>query len=88
MKKIKIAQIGVMHDHASHVVCSAKRNSHIMELVGYARPDYDGKLDLERYKDVPEMTVEEILNYPGLDAVAIETNGTSEKLPQLFTLGQ
>ena len=74
MKKIKIAQIGVMHDHASAAIGSLKRISHIFDLIGYARPDDDGKAYLEPYKDVPEMTVEEILNYPGLDAVAIETN--------------
>lgn len=73
MKKIKIAQIGVMHDHASAVIKSLK-NNHIFDLVGYARPDDEGKAYLEPYEGVQEMTVDEILNYPGLDAVAIETN--------------
>ncbi len=74
MKKIKIAQIGVMHDHATAAMGALKKNSDIFDLIGYARPDMVGEMKPGVYESVREMTAEEILNYPGLDAVVIETN--------------
>lgn len=81
MKKIKIAQIGTGHDHASGAIATLKLQSDIYDLVGYAqvpedkenlvRFSYDGNKGF--YKDVKQMTVEEILSYPDLDAVCIET---------------
>lgn len=81
MKKIKIAQIGAGHDHASAAITTLKLQNDIYELVGYAVVPEDSE-NLERfsyggnkacYDGIPKMTVEEILNYPGLDAVCIET---------------
>ena len=81
MKKIKIAQIGAGHDHATAAISTLKLQSDIYELVGYAvvpedkenlaRFAYEGNKHF--YSDVKKMTVEEILSYPGLDAVCIET---------------
>ncbi len=81
MKKIKIAQIGTGHDHATKAIETLKLQSDIYELVGFAivpedscnvaQMQYDSTK--ESYKGVPQMTVEEILNYPELDAVCIET---------------
>ena len=81
MRKIKIAQIGAGHDHAPATIGTLKRQNDIYELIGYARvPEDDGNIDRFRYDNnkteyegVPQMSVEEILNYPGLDAVCIET---------------
>lgn len=81
MKKIKIAQIGTGHDHAGCAIVTLKRHSDIFDLVGYAVvPEDDGnpkeygyEANKIHYAEVPQMTVEEILNYPGLDAVCIET---------------
>lgn len=79
MKKIRVAQIGIGHDHATAAILTLKKYSDIFELVGYAVvPEDEGasfKPDFVKgtYSDVPEMTVEEILNYPSLDAVLIET---------------
>ncbi len=80
MKKIKIAQIGYGHDHATGALGTAKLLSNIYEVVGIA-PVEEDKFNLKRfaslendtYKDVKKMTVEEVLNYPDLDAVFIET---------------
>lgn len=81
MKKIKIAQIGAGHDHATAAISTLKLQSDIYDLVGFAVVPED-KNALERfsfegnkwaYEDVKQMTVEEILNYPDLDAVCIET---------------
>lgn len=87
MKKIKIAQIGVGHDHACEIVKSIKRQKDLFELVGYCAPDNeanDFKNNLQFFKDVREMTIEEILEYPGLDAVVIETE--EKNLTQYATM--
>ncbi len=83
MRKIKIAQIGIGHDHAGAIFNSLRRRTDIFEVVGYARVPEDD-LDLEwtikcrknptiEYKGAKEYTVEEIFAMPDLDAVAIET---------------
>lgn len=80
-KRIKVAQIGTGHDHASSAIVNLKMQNDIFDLVGYATvPEDSGNLDRfnfnathDAYKDVKEMSVEEILNYPDLDAVFIET---------------
>lgn len=81
MKKIKIAQIGAGHDHATAAIQTLKAQSDIFDPVGYAvvpedaenlpRMSYEGNRSC--YGGVPRMTVEEILSYPDLDAVCIET---------------
>jgi len=72
MKKIKIAQIGVMHDHARDTIRTLKAMRDVFELIGFAHPDSESYNE-SLYSGVQEMTVDEILNYPGLDAVVIET---------------
>lgn len=81
MNKIKIAQIGGGHDHAGCAIRTLKNMSDIFELVGYAVVPEDGynlapysyEGQKSAYDGVPLMTVDEILNYEGLDAVCIET---------------
>lgn len=81
MRKIKIAQIGTGHDHAPAAIKTLKLLSDIYELVGFAVVPEDSfnveSMQFENtkrfYEGVPQMTVEEILNYPDLDAVCIET---------------
>lgn len=76
MKKIKIAQIGAGHDHATAAITTLKLQRDIYELIGYAAVDGDESVydnNQRAYEDVKRMTVDEILNYPGLDAVCIET---------------
>jgi predicted dehydrogenase len=81
MKRIKIAQIGTGHDHAPAAINVLKRRTDLFELIGFAVvPEDDGNVSAMRYEStkqayegVPQLTVEEILNYPGLDAVCIET---------------
>ncbi len=81
MRKIKIAQIGTGHDHAPAAISSLKALSHIYDLIGFAIVPEDSLNDkpmlfennLKAYEGVPQLTVEEILNYPELDAVCIET---------------
>lgn len=81
MKKIKIAQIGVGHDHARDVYTTLNKQNDIYDFVGYAAvPEDSGNIERFSYEGMKGfydeskmMTVEEILNYPGLDAVCIET---------------
>ena len=83
MKKIKIAQIGVGHDHAGQIFNTLRNMPDIFEVVGYAIPEDDTtdnewelahlKNQSRMYVGVPQYTVEEILSMPDLDAVAIET---------------
>ena len=76
MKKIKIAQIGAGHDHANAAISTLKLQSDIYDFIGYAVVDGDEpvyNISQRAYEDVKRMTVDEILSYPGLDAVCIET---------------
>ncbi len=76
MRKIKIAQIGAGHDHANVVAKTLKTKGDIFDYVGFAVVPGDEEVyenNISAYDGVKKMTVDEILNYPGLDAVAIET---------------
>ena len=77
MKKIKIAQIGTSRNsHGSFTFESLKKNSDLFEIVGYCLPEgerekYPEKIScFEGYK---ELTVDEILNNPEIEAVTVET---------------
>lgn len=78
MQKIKIAQIGVGHDHASFIFESLLKQSDFFEVVGYCVCEDEEtmyRLHKERlYSRSVEMTLEELLNYPGLQAVTVECN--------------
>ena len=83
MRKIKIAQIGTGHDHAADAIQTLKLldKAGVYELVGYCIvPEDSGntlansyETNKDFYKDVKQMSLEEILNFKGLEAVAIET---------------
>ena len=79
MKKIKIAQIGITHEHAPGKYATLKNMPETYELVGvyndmdtYSTPAYIPPSLLNAYKDANWMSLDEILNYPDLDAVAVE----------------
>ncbi len=73
MKRIKIAQIGAMHDHSGFIFTSLKKQSELFDIVGYAVPEGEGMVDAHVYEGYRRMTVEEALAIPDLDAVTIET---------------
>ena len=82
-KKVKIAQIGVRHEHASGKMNSLKMLPEYYEIVGIAAesPEWEKKHRGDAvYKDIPWMSQEELLALPGLEAVAVETEMT-ELLP-------
>lgn len=78
MRKLKIIQIGVTHEHAPGKMAALQLLDDIFDIVGYVddrpfvtTPHYTpGQLAL--YEKIPAMSLEEALNYPGLDAVTVE----------------
>lgn len=78
MKKIKIAQIGIGHDHAMEILRSIRDQSDIFEVVGYMIPDvekekFPDRLTLDCVQGLKVMTLDEILNDPTIEAVTVET---------------
>ncbi|MBO5369998.1 MAG: Gfo/Idh/MocA family oxidoreductase [Clostridia bacterium] len=77
MNKIKIAQIGTSrYSHGSAIFESIKRNSDIFEIVGFSLPENEREKfpeQMEFFDAYREMTVDEILNNPEIDAVTVET---------------
>ena len=77
MKKIKIAQIGTSrYSHGTSVWKSLLKQSDIFEVIGYAFPENEREKFPEQAKSFDgyrEMTVDEILGDPEIEAVAVET---------------
>lgn len=74
MSRIKYAQIGVGHAHASKM--SVYRNSEDYEVVAVAEPDSALRKHAQQsdpYRDLRWLSVEELLNLPGLQVVGVET---------------
>lgn len=78
MRKIKIAQIGVnTNSHSNQIFNSLKKQTEIFDIVGYVLPENEHirlpkkVCDLEGYK---ELTLDEVLNNPEIEAVTIETD--------------
>lgn len=77
MKKIRIAQIGVSrYSHGMEIFNTLKKFPDLFEIVGYALPEnerekFPGHMD--KFAEFREMTVEEILSDPTIDAVTVET---------------
>jgi predicted dehydrogenase len=77
-KKIKIGQIGIGHNHASEKMNTLRKLSDIFEVVGVVESDPKWREErggLSAYEGLTWMTEEELLNTPGLEAVAVETDG-------------
>lgn len=82
MRRIKVAQIGIQHDHAGVTYRSITHLTDDFEVVGLAvEPEEDSHpntnvqdINGNLYSGHNLMTVEEIFNIPDLDAVIIETN--------------
>ena len=75
MAKIKIGQIGTAHGHAAGKL-NTYRKSPDYEVVGIVEQNLNLRKQAEsqpEFRDLPWMTVEQLLNVPDLQAVAIET---------------
>lgn len=77
MKKVKIAQIGTsQNSHGIFIWQSLLKQSDIFEVVGYALPENEKAKfpnECKVFEGHREMTVEEILRDPEIEAVAVET---------------
>jgi predicted dehydrogenase len=78
MRKIKIGQLGVCHEHADGKIKTLRKMSDVFEIVGvvddratrFVRFAGD---NLAPYDGLKWMTEEELFKTPGLEAVAVET---------------
>lgn len=83
MKRIKIAQMGIGHNHGHAKMTALRRLPELFEIVGVVEPDLSWRKKrggLDGYKDLLFITEAELFSMPDLDAVAIETDG-NELLP-------
>lgn len=77
MRKIKIGQIGIGHDHAAPKAKFVGDNTDLFEFVGFTEPDerwLKKRGNLPCYKNLRLMSADELLSYPGLDAVLVEND--------------
>ena len=77
MRKIKVAQIGTSaNSHGNQIWKSLIGQPELFEVVGYAFPEGEREKfpkQAAKFDGYREMTVEEILNDPTIEAVAVET---------------
>ncbi len=77
MKKIKIAQIGTSaNSHGNDIWNSLLKQNDLFEVVGYAFPEKEREKfpqQASAFDGYNELTVDEILNNPEIEAVAVET---------------
>lgn len=79
MRKIRIAQIGInRYSHAPEIFASLKKHTELFDLAGYCLVEDERetcKAKIEKYmSDSVELTLEEILSDPTIEAVAVETD--------------
>ena len=78
MKKIRIAQIGINYlSHSTHIFDTLKWNPDIFEVAGYCLVEDERSLGYDKLKHMDgykELTLEEILNDPTIEAVTVETD--------------
>lgn len=75
-RKIKVGQVGTAHAHASGKMDALRKLTDYYEVVGVVEPDPALREAARRqatYRDLPWMSEEQLLNTPGLQAVAVET---------------
>ena len=76
MRKIRVAQIGIAHDHATAIFNTLRKLPGLFEIAGYALPENEKELYAPRLAELEgysELTVEEIMADPSIEAVTIET---------------
>lgn len=77
MDKIKIAQIGIGHNHGSEKMRATRSFPDVFEVVGVCEADpawMKSRGSLDVYQGLPFMSEDELLDTPGLDAVLVETD--------------
>ena len=75
MKKIKIGQIGIGHNHGGEKMQTVRKFPELFEIVGYAEENerwIEKRGSLEAYEGIPRLSVEEIIERS--DAVLVESD--------------
>ena len=75
MRKIKIGQIGIGHNHGGAKMLAVKKFPELFEVVGWAEENekwVEKRGNNPEYKDIPRLSVDEIIEKS--DAVLIETD--------------
>ena len=73
MKKIKIGQIGIGHNHGSGKMEAVRKFPELFEIIGYSEESDEWikeRGDYECYRDLPRLSTEEIIEKS--DAVLVE----------------
>lgn len=76
MRRVKIAQIGLGHDHASMVLRCILKQSEAFDFQGVYLSESEElkyKEKVQEFSDIKRLTLNEILSNPKIEAVAIET---------------
>lgn len=74
---IKIAQLGIGHNHGDATMDTLRRFPEYFEVMGVAEDDpvwLEKRRGLPMYRGLPFMSEEELLSLPGLEAVCVETD--------------
>ncbi len=82
-QRIKIGQIGTGHEHASGKMSTFRKLSDHYEVVGIVEPDPELRKRRQNhatYRGLTWMTEEQLLNTPGLQAVAVEVDSDDDHL--------
>jgi predicted dehydrogenase len=82
-QRVKIGQIGTGHEHASGKMSTLRMLGDHYEVVGIAEPDPELRKQRENdpvYRGLTWMTEEQLLNTPGLQAMAVEVDSDDEHL--------
>ena len=73
MRKIKIGQIGIGHNHGEGKMLAVRKFPELFEVVGYAEENEDWvekRGGLDAYSGLPRLTVDEVIERS--DAVLVE----------------
>ena len=81
MKKVKVVQIGMRHEHAEGKMISLRKLPDIFDIAGVVdekdfahNATYLANDDMlnRHFDDLPKLTLEETFDLPGLDGVLVE----------------
>ena len=76
-ERIKVGQIGTTHAHAAGKMATLRKLSADYEVVGIVEPNPERRKDAKKrsaYRGLKWISEEQLLNTPGLAAVAVETD--------------